>query len=861
MHRHQHPFHLWLVTGLFAAGLMLALPGCGGCRRTATNQNNQQDKEKDEDEEKEKPKPDFEFKYKEGDAVVGMTVLPGDVTNGVKPGHWMSLSQPVKANNFDFAGELSSAAVDNNRRPLNLERTPYRMQMTRPVALPKGQRKHLEITVFLPRREKDTGGKRANLLAELRARNTGRMVMPPVFDATTTMEPHQYYLVALAKRPAAYTHLKLMPSIKAPAVGDFISTSMLHYRVALPSVDQNVPLPSNPLLWTSIAYVIWDDIDPDKLSIDQQDALVDWLHWGGSLIISGPGSLATLKDSFLAKHLPALPGDTEKLTQDRFDELNEHFTMRGAKNLEHPLNVVEAKPPEGVKLKLRPGGQYMEKTGELLAERQIGAGRIVVTSFSLTHPQIVNWRNFDGFFNACLLRRPARRFYGHRDADAVGVRFAPEGTLAADQSIDLEKDPRLTCGLRYFTRDMGLMQASIQVDPAEEPGEAADEESADDEQEKKRPNNALLFDRGFQKTPQSGVGGWNDLSGASRAARDSLKSAAGISVPQRSFVLRVLAIYLLVLVPVNWMIFKLIGRVEWAWIAAPIIAIGGAFWVIHAAQLDIGFARSRTEVAVLEMQGDHPRGHLTRYMALYTSLSTGFDVEFDSPNALAQPFATDPDFQMVPGQTTDTVTYRRDSSASLRGFHIASNSTSMMHTEEQRSFGGPLVLKAGESGTAVINNSDLTVKDTGVVRRTADGQLQVAWVGELPSGATATLQFGASDHPRALLTQWEESTTTMSHPPTGEVSLLKMLDLARDPRRLLPGDVKLIGWTDEELGGIELRPRPRQIVTKTLVVANLQYQQLAAPTPDLNTHDAVDPKQNREGRAELKSGDEDIAAR
>ena len=33
-----------------------------------------------------------------------------------------------------------------------------------------------------------------------------------------------------------------------------------------------------------------------------------------------------------------------------------------------------------------------------------------------------------------------------------------------------------------------------------------------------------------------------------------------------------LAIYLLVLVPLNWLVFWLIGKVEWAWIAAPLIA-------------------------------------------------------------------------------------------------------------------------------------------------------------------------------------------------------------------------------------------------------------------------------------------------
>src|SRR5690606_1118314 len=137
-------------------------------------------------------------------------------------------------------------------------------------------------------------------------------------------------------------------------------------------------------------------------------------------------------------------------------------------------------------------------------------------------------------------------------------------------------------------------------------------------------DNPPLMDRGYRAAAQSGVGGWNDVSGAADAVRRSLKEAAGISVPKRDFVLRILAVYLVVLVPVNWAFFRLIGRVEWAWIAAPLIAIGGALAVVRLAQLDIGFARSRTEVAVLELQPNHQRGHLTRFTALYTSLSTNY---------------------------------------------------------------------------------------------------------------------------------------------------------------------------------------------------------------------------------------------
>ena len=112
--------------------------------------------------------------------------------------------------------------------------------------------------------------------------------------------------------------------------------------------------------------------------------------------------------------------------------------------------------------------------------------------------------------------------------------------------------------------------------------------------------------------------------------------------------MQVLALYLIVLVPVNWVVFRLLGRVEWAWIATPIIALGGMVMVVKLAQLDIGFARSQTELAVLEMQAGYPRGHLTRYTALYTSLSTTYDANSQDRTTLVLPFPSEPDFAPRP---------------------------------------------------------------------------------------------------------------------------------------------------------------------------------------------------------------------
>ncbi len=161
---------------------------------------------------------------------------------------------------------------------------------------------------------------------------------------------------------------------------------------------------------------------------------------------------------------------------------------------------------------------------------------------------------------------------------------------------------------------------------------------------------------------------------------------------------RVLVVYLLVLVPVNWLVFRVLGRVEWAWLAAPVIAVAGAVVVVRLAQLDIGFARSRTEIGVLEIQAGYPSAHLTRYTAVYTSLSAAYDFAFEDDSALAMPFPHRVPY--VPGlrEPINNVRFRRDQQITLSGFQVASNSTGLVHSEQMLDLGGSVQLR----GTGII---------------------------------------------------------------------------------------------------------------------------------------------------------------
>ena len=387
----------------------------------------------------------------------------------------------------------------------------------------------------------------------------------------------------------------------------------------------------------------------------------------------------------------------------------------------------------------------------------------------------------------------------------------------------------MVSNLRFFTRDATRpgearqLPDPLAVTPA--PGPAGDASSG--------MQDAVLSQ---VRKSNSGVAAWDDFNVVSSTARKTLRDAAGISVPKREFVLWMIGIYLLLVVPVNWLVFRLLGRVEWAWVAVPVVAIGWGMAVIWLAQLDIGFARSQTEIAILEIQGGFSRGHLTRYTALYSSLSTSYDVHFDDPSAVAQPFAAD--VARLSGQASETVTLRNFGDSQLDDYLVSSNTTGMVHSEQMVSLGGKLIWRnAPDELPSIENGTALKLYGVTLLRRRLSGDQGVdesCWIGDLASGAKAVVHFSPHQSNRKQLAAARElSPLTERERAEGALSLRPLLRVAEDYGWLEVGDVRLVGWRDESLAGIHVQPAADQVRKAMLVVAHLQFG-ASAPKPDRN---------------------------
>jgi len=826
---------------VFCLAVLAVLPGCGGCRWWSPKP--PADPEKADAELRQRlrkleKKPDFEFGFRwrrvsedpeqEGEIIEGVLAAaqPHEAkppqSCPVKPGHWTLVTMPAKANNFAVLGELQTSVVDARGSALPLTEMPFTMTAFRPAALQKGQPKRLDVVIYVP----EGRSTRPQLAARLSVQKGGRggLVGSDVLDP---MPAYQYHLAVLARSPELYGYLKDLDVVKSPQdPGGLSSSSRGYYRVCLLEPGRRVALPAHGLFWTGIACLLWDDADPDRLTLDQQLALLDWLHWGGQLIVSGPDTLDALSGSFLEPYLPVAAPATRQLTAADLDELNRCWTVpervKGPRPPQRPqgerpgLPLEPLRPWTAVSWQLHPDARDVPGTGGLLAERCVGRGRVVVSAFRLGQRELVTWPSRHSFFNGCLLRRPPRVF-----AELEGA-MVPTVSWSTMKSRQL--DPLLVTGVRYFNRDHGRPPTTHQPQTADDwqmiSGETVDWGSA--------------------------AGGWDDFSQVAGSARRALTTAGQIEIPERTFVVWVAGAYLLVLVPLNWAFFRLIGRVEWAWAAAPAIALLCTGTVIRMARLDIGFARALTEIDVVELHGDYCRAHVTRYMAMYTSLATGYEIRSDDPGAQIQPFP-----ENEPGRRSEDrfgsteLRYHYGAGSSLRGLKILSNSADMVHTEQMLDLGGAVSLVHSDAGhRQVVNGTEYTIRDAGVMRKLEDGALEAAWLGTLEPGALAAVRFQPVLPPAVGQSLWQEQRNrlpvTAAGAGEGQLSLRQLCQLAEDTSALQRGDARLVGRLDEALPGMEILPAAPQTQRAALVLVHLRFGFGADPERDRNLLSDVD---------------------
>ncbi len=763
---------------LFALAFPLII-GCDGCR------SNRDQAEKDKDE---TPVDAF--------TSLPASVFPGDqqpLGGGIKPGHWFSASQSLKSNRDDVRGTLESHVRKSNSaqagKDVNID-----LVSLRPVTLPKGQQRRSDVRVLAPNRLSES---RTMFLSSQLYSSGNALVHQTGAAPFRTLAPEEYFFVILTTRPGRFAKLQTADWQRPIRGEDEFETHAANYRIVIPKSDELLPLSETMLDWTSTAVIFWDDIPAEAFTPGQIKAIGDWLHFGGQIIVNGADACEAIADSPLGDYLPMTPTGNIELDPDAGRELLENWGV--ASDLSTSAQAELLKSQSGriaIDGRVARDTASLENSGSLILDRPVGRGRMVLARFDLLGDWMTNWGSYQSFFNSVMLNRPRRKF----------IRL-PESVTPKQQYADfnsLDAHPTMNSKFRIASRDSRWIIPTL---------------SAAREDENSQSKGTLDpiaggADPYTRSDPAMGTSSWGQHSDVLHAAQTILKNESGIEIPPSSLVIRSLGYYLLALVPLNYLIFRLMGRLELAWIAVPVIALAGAIWVARSAQLDIGFARSQTELAILETQPGYSRGHLTRVVAIYNSLSSSYDIQFKTVDAVADSISVsnrDDERQRLKFKTDF------EEGPILAGVSVASNQTQMVRAEQIVDLGGGIY----RSGDELVNETEHELLDVFVVEKPVGEQavMRVAAVGSLTSGEKATLRFR------------EEPPVISSELP---LQLTGMFERFIDGVNVPSGSSRMVARIEQSLDGMAIVPKASQVNAQTVVLANLKHAPIPKPQPDEN---------------------------
>lgn len=180
----------------------------------------------------------------------------------------------------------------------------------------------------------------------------------------------------------------------------------------------------------------------------------------------------------------------------------------------------------------------------------------------------------------------------------------------------------------------------------------------------------------------------------------------------------------------------------------------------------------------------------------------------------------------------------------VTGFSVSSNSTGVMHTEQVLDVGGGLSLATTGVKPTVTNGSKLALQDVSVVRRKLDGNTEIARLGSLAPGGTATADFiGFTPQTAAGSILLEQRSALDNRDELWSKGfVLAELTTLLVPRGatatgpvatpLQPGETCLFAWTPETLTGVTADPDASQKKRATLLIAHLTYPTWPEARPD-----------------------------
>jgi len=783
----------------------------------------------------------------------------------IKPGHWYEVQQTAKANLDDESVKVTCNVVDQLFHPLSTLGLREPIVFDRSVALAQGQEKRLDYQVFIPTLPPAIIDQDSAIKPQIRVnyvpRGIGVSIREEVYPITA-LPDYQYYLVSLSKSASRYQFLEGSTAFVWPSDGKLEEEKIFPIRfIGVEESDVAASLPSRLNTWTTTSHILWNDCSASALTELQKLAIVDWLHFGGQIIVNGPESQASLTNSFLSDYLPLAVQGSEESIQVDWEAFNRQWSL--SKVVGEPGVFIEMPKDRiipTVKGNLAKGARWVPGCDGIAAERTVGAGRVVMTTFPVAEATWVRWPSYSSFVNSVLLGRPPRVWV--TDANQFG------DFVFAEPYRGFEKDPTLTSRFRLLARDLGARSAVLSVlNPS-----LINDSLIPVEPQLNAIAIAAQNEAGLQNVRSDDLGGRRAVGeltaqgGFARASGQILREASGINVPSISTIVKLLSIYLVVLVPLNWIVFRLMGRVELAWVAAPLIALVGAFAVARSVQLDVGFSRSQTSISIIEVPTGYARGYAASFTSLYTSLTTNYSAMNLQSDGLVVPMSTRVERVLSFARDTSFMTYlyASESGEGLESFPVRSNSTSLIRAEQPCNIGGTVLIEKTEndgSKMLFINRSELDLTRVGIVAMDIRGKMRTGWIGDVRPGVESSIAMplvpeddldadavgpnGRKNRDRKkrvfVMEGWRARSSTEE---VVGIESLQRDESVIDPSSVIesvlvnhrwrPGEALAIAFANQNLDLIEVKPIAPQRQHQSVFIFHAFPDSIGVAAPDLN---------------------------
>jgi hypothetical protein len=424
-----------------------------------------------------------------------------------------------------------------------------------------------------------------------------------------------------------------------------------------------------------------------------------------------------------------------------------------------------------------------------------------------TDAALASWPGLDTLVRRVILRRPEENL-------TRPFQYGPQGINPPDYAK--LSAPELTW-FRLLSRD--FVSPTVRITPSK---------PEEDPQAGAGSNPQNIWARASRRRPlptfsQAPVAEWKDDTPLPRLCRDELERASGITIPSSTFVLKVILAYLFALVPLNWLICRyVLGRRELAWLVVPALSLGFAIGVERAAAYDMGYDTACDEIDVVEVFGDYPRAHLSRFASLYSTGRVKFTIAFPGdPLALALPLDTG---RALRGEDVTTSVWQSYPAPTLESFTVQPRSLAMFRSEQMATLSGSITLERDKQTQRIVNASELELQDAVLIDVGDPGQSKETFVGTIAPGQTVEVTPGLSVPP------------STSHKDLDPDPLLREFRAYMEARPENQGEIRLVGWSPRAQKGMKLAPTVDRHRGFGVVVVHLKTGPPPAPDgPSFNS--------------------------